>query len=111
MRDDPDTARVLLVALSFLPACATYHAVWKKDAACAIVCDYRQGYMSTAITLDPWTCRCWTPQLAELNDGRQIPLDFPGREVRCPGGCEAEAAAIVACEPWRKPASADLSKE
>lgn len=92
-------AAVLLLAGS----CATYQRAWKKDGACSVVCDYRQGYMSTAYTIDPWTCRCWTPQLAAYNDGRQIPLDYPGREIRCPGGCEAEAARIIEAQPWRAP--------
>lgn len=93
-----------LAALALLLAsCAGYREAWRRDGACSVVCDYRQGYLSTAYALDPWTCRCYSPQLAAYNDGRHVPLDFPWREAKCRGGCEAEAARIVSRQPWRRP--------
>jgi hypothetical protein len=91
--------------LALLASCATYHEQWKLNGACSVVCDYRQGYISTAYTVDPYICLCGTPQLASFNEGRMLSLDHPYVEVRCErrGGCAAEAIEIVSRQPWRAP--------
>lgn len=78
-------------------------AAWEKDGACSTVCDYRQGYMSTAYTLSPTECRCYTPQLREFNEGRRIPLDNPEVTYTCYPDCKTEATKICAYQSWRCP--------
>lgn len=90
----------VVVALA-LSGCASYRSAWERDGACAVVCDYRQGYMSTAYALNSVQCRCYTPQLAAFNEGRMLPVDQPGAVVLCSPDCSAEAARLTSRQPWR----------
>lgn len=98
--------RALLIALT-LSGCAAFRAAekraWEKDGDCAVICDYVQGYMSTAIQTGPNSCHCHTPQLASFNEGRLIALDSPEAEVECKPDCKTEAAKICAYNSWRCP--------
>jgi hypothetical protein len=93
--------RVTLLIL-FLASCAADRDAWRRDGACAVVCDYRTGYLSAARTVSPFTCRCITPELATINEQHSIPLAAPAGTIHCCGGCVAEAEAILKRQPWRR---------
>lgn len=97
--------RTLLLLVPLLGSCAwgeIQRRAWRKDGACSVVCDWHQGMMSAALTLDPFTCRCMTPGIRDLEAHRQVPLQEANRDVHCCGTCVSEANAILARQPWRR---------